>query len=302
MPEDRRDVRVELILERLQIPYTYDPAFALAAIVPPEEGTQVRSATSGRGMIDEYATLYANGAQFPPLVLHHHTKKLIDGNTRFAGAKKAGVSDHPVYLAEARTPRLASIVQGALNQINGERLSNEQAVETARLMHEQGYPAEDIARHTGRKLSTIQDTLRVIDLERRADTLGLPVEKLSKNVKIQLSGIQLDEPLRLVTTAVAEKAIGTDEVREISNRLAATHSEAAAIGVVKEQLATWDKEALPPRNHVPKEKGAPVRRLAEALMEKIRTVRWDQLADSDYRDTVATLEALRVSVTNVPGR
>jgi hypothetical protein len=302
MPEDRRDIRVERVLERLQIPWTFEPDFPLADVVKAESGTQVRTDAAHRATVDEYAVAYQNGAQFPPLVLHHQTKKLIDGNTRYAGATKAHVESHPVYLVEAKTPRLASIVQGALNQLNGERLSNEQATETARLMHEQGYSAEEIAYSTGRRFATIQDTIRVIDLEKRADHLGLPVDKLSKNVKIQLAGIQLDEPLRLVTAAVAAKAIGGDEVREISNRLAATHSEADAIGVVKDQLATWDKEAVPPRNHVPKEKGGPVRRAAEALMERIRLLQWEQLADADYRVTINTLQALSTAIADLPKR
>ena len=302
MPEDRRDVRIELVLDRLHVPYSYEPSFPLREVIKPEMGTQVRGSVADRTTVDEYALAYTSGAEFPPLVVHHTTKKLIDGNTRYAAATKARVAEHPVYLAEARSPRVASIVQGALNQINGERLNNEAAVETARLMHEQGYDAEAIAYHTGRKISTIQDTLRVIDFEKRAEALGMPVQDLSKAQKSQLAQIQLDEPLRIVTQAVAAKKVPADDVRVIAGRLMETHSEADAVAVAQEQVAVWDEKALPPKNEVPKEKGGPVRRSADTLIEKIRALRWDLLSDSDYQDTRGTLMALCDAVAGIPNR
>jgi ParB-like chromosome segregation protein Spo0J len=274
----------------------------LADVIKPEMGTQVRQSVPDRTTIDEYAVAYASGAEFPPLVVHHSTKKLIDGNTRFAAATKARVAEHPVYLAEARSPRVASIVQGALNQLNGERLNNEAAVETARLMHEQGYDAEAIAYFTGRKISTIQDTLRVIDFEKRAETLGLPITELSKGQKAQLAQIQLDEPLRIVTETVAAKKVPADDVRAVASRLAQTHSESEAVSVAREQVGLWDAKALPPKNEVPKEKGGPVRRAADTLIEKIRVLRWDLLSDADYQDTRGTLAALCDAVAGIPNR
>jgi ParB-like chromosome segregation protein Spo0J len=302
MPEDRRDFRVELVLDRLHIPYSFEPRFLLREIVKPELGTQIRADTANRSTIDEYTVAYQSGADFPPLVVHHATKKLIDGNTRFAAATRARIEEHPVYLAEARSPRVASIVQGALNQLNGERLSNEQAVETARLMHEQGYDAEAIAYHTGRKMATIQDTLRVIELEKRAEALGLPIQNLSKAQKSQLALIQLDEPLRIVTQTVAAKKVPADQIRPIATRLGETHSEAEAVAAAQEQVVVWDGKALPPNNEVPKEKGAPIRRSADALIVKVQALRWDRLSDLDYQDTRGTLAALCDAVAGIPGR
>jgi ParB-like chromosome segregation protein Spo0J len=302
MPEDRRDTRVELILDRLQIPYSYDPQFPIGDVVMPEKGTQVRNSVPDRTTIDEYAVAYQNGAEFPPLVLHHSTKKLIDGNTRYAAATRARIVEHPVYLAEAKTPRIASIVQGALNQLNGERLSNEQAVETARLMHEQGYGAEEIAYSTGRKVSTILDTLRVIEFEKRAEALGVPAQDFSKAQKAQLALIQLDEPMRIVAQAVAAKKVPAEEVRQLAARIQETHSEREAVEVAQEQLGTWQEKALPPKNEVPKEKGAPIRKSAEHLIAKIESLRWIMLSDADYQDTRETLTVLCAAVANIPGR
>jgi len=302
MPEDRRDFRVELILDRLQIPYSYDPEFSIADIVMPEKGTQVRNSVPDRTTIDEYAVAYQNEAEFPPLVLHHTTKKLIDGNTRYAAATRARITEHPVYLVEAKTPRIASIVQGALNQLNGERLTNEQAVETARLMHEQGYSAEEIAYSTGRKVSTILDTLRVIDFEKRAEALGVPAQDFSKAQKAQLALIQLDEPLRIVATAVAAKKVPADDVRQIATRIQETHSEREAVAAATEQASVWQEKALPPKNEVPKEKGAPIRRTAELLIAKIDSLRWTMLSDTDYQDTRETLTVLCAAIANIPVR
>jgi ParB-like chromosome segregation protein Spo0J len=290
------------VLDRLQIPWTFEPAFLLTEVVMPVEGTQIRANAAPRATVDEYAVAYENGAEFPPFVLHRTTKKLVDGNTRFAAASKAGVQNHPVYLAEVRLPRLAMIVQGALNQLNGERLNNEQAVETARLMHEQGYNAEEIAYSTGRKISTIVEAIKVIELEKRADTLGLPIEKLSKAVKVELSGIQLDEPLRLITQAVAEKGVGREDARDVKNRLAAAHSESEAIAIATEQVHAWDAKTVPPKQKIQKEKGAPVRRLAENLLVKIRELRWNDLADADHQATRATLDSLCSAISELPGR
>jgi ParB-like chromosome segregation protein Spo0J len=302
MPEDRRDIRVERVLDRLQIQYTFEPDFPLADIIRPEEGTQVRASTGSRAVIDEYTVAYESGAEFPPLLIHAKTKKLIDGNTRYAAATKARVQAHPIYLVDARTPRLAEIVQGAMNQLNGERLSNEQAIETAKLMHQQGYKPDEIARSTGRRISTVQETLKAIEFEERAATLGLPVETLPKNVKTELSGIQLDRPLAMVTQAVASKNIPREEVRDLKNRLAETHSEAEAVGLVEKQLESWDASATPPHNDRPKEKGRPIRQAAETLATKIEKVRWDLLADADYRETVASLKSVSTAIATIPVR
>lgn len=302
MAENRRDPRIERVLDRLQIEHTFDPDFLLAEIQQAEADTQVRSNIGPRAVIAEYTVAYESGSEFPPLLIHRKTMKLIDGNTRYAAATRAHIEHHPVYLIDARTPRLAEIVQGAMNQLNGERLSNEQALETAKLMHQQGYPPEEIARSTGRRISTVQETLKAIEFDDRAATLGLPVDALAKNVKTELAGIQLDKPLAMVAEAVAAKNISRDDVRDLKNKLAETHSEAEAVSVVEKQLETWGESAVPPKQTAPKEKGRPVRQAAAALAGKIEKVRWELLPDADYQETLASLRSVSSAIASVPVR
>jgi ParB-like chromosome segregation protein Spo0J len=302
MSEDRRDRRIERVLERLQIQYTFQLDFPLGDIERAEVNTQVRANVGPRAVVDEYTVAYEGGAEFPPLIIHTKTRKLIDGNTRYAAAMKAGIEFHPVYLVDARSPRLAEIVQGAMNQLNGERLTNEQAIETAKLMHQQGYKPDEIARSTGRRISTVMETLRAVEFEERATTLGLAVESLPKIVKTELAGIQLDKPLEMVTQAVAAKNISREDVRDIKNKLAETHSEAEAVAIVEKQLETWQAAATPPRQTRPRESGRPVRQAAQTLAIKIDKVHWELIADADYQETLASLKSVASAIAAVPAR
>ena len=91
MIEPRTDPRVERLLTRLGVESRFDPDFDLSQMGDPAADTQVRTAIQ-KSQVAEYATAMAAGAMFPPLVIHHQSLKLIDGNTRWSAAVKARVS------------------------------------------------------------------------------------------------------------------------------------------------------------------------------------------------------------------
>ena len=170
---DPRQVGVltEAKLVEWGIHYTYDPSMPIAELKRVGE-TQVRILEHqyDKDAVERYATFMRQGIVFPPIVLLRDDI-ILDGNTRIAAAKSAGVKVLPAFKCDFPNPDLAVAFAGAMNQMNGRSLSPDEARHQAEVLMRYGHEDDSIARELGYGRTQINNWRREREARRtrRAD-------------------------------------------------------------------------------------------------------------------------------------
>ena len=206
----------------------------------------------------QYAVHIKQGVALPPCILNDQ-HQMIDGNTRKGGAELAGQDVIPVIVVTTKANHnLDRMVGGWANQRGGKRLSDKETAQLARDLAQEGMQAAQIARHLGYSPGKVANIVRVVEVDARAERLGLPVDGLEEGVKLKLHKLPLDvaftEALRLakdarlkpvqigkVVDSLAE--VGTEEgSREVLVGARSEHADrikAVAAGLLDPKPSPW---------------------------------------------------------------
>src|SRR5215471_9646203 len=153
------------------------------------------------GLVEQYITHIKQGVVLPPIIIND-LQQMIDGNTRRKSASGAGQDIVPVIEAVTGGDHILDrLIGGWANQRGGKRLTDRESAKLARDLAAEGKPAAEIAKMLGYSPKKVGQIVKVVEVERRAERLGLPINGTPEPVKVQLHKLPLDvaftEALRL---------------------------------------------------------------------------------------------------------
>src|SRR5262245_30248650 len=147
--EMARDTRAEALFAEWGLSYELDPHFPLMRLKI-EAATQIRieAHRAPSNTVEQYMTHMRHGASFPPIVVASNGM-LVDGNTRVAACQRLNQKTFPAYKVKFPHLGIAKMIGAALNQMCGDRLTDEEIITAAEVMMSEGYADEAIARTLG---------------------------------------------------------------------------------------------------------------------------------------------------------
>jgi hypothetical protein len=193
--------------------------------------------------VERYTEHMREGAPFPPIVLRS-PRLLLDGNTRLAAATKLRLDEFPAYVVEdIASTDVARNLSGALNQLNGQPLTVEeaQAVAISMMTGDLSMTVNQVARYVGRSSTQVSRWRKSDEATRHASRLGIAdaMGRVSHNQRERLADVQLDEPFRRLTELVADSKPGGTELNKLVRDVAKAASEAQAIELIDFAAADW---------------------------------------------------------------
>ena len=241
-----RDTRVEQLLEEWNLSYELDPALPLSR-VRDEEAVQIRNAShrAPKATVEQYMVHMRHGAKFPPIVVTS-TGLLVDGNTRLAACQQLKLKTYPAYKVKFPLLPIAKMVGAALNQMGGDRLSDEEIVVAAEAMMAQEYPDEAIARALGRSVNHVRNVRKDRTFREAAERTGLTNVRIAKKTQRILAGIQHDEPFKAAVALVERAKPSEKDTVVLVQRIDNTRSDAEALSAIEVIGTEWGKPVGPP--------------------------------------------------------
>jgi hypothetical protein len=241
-----RDTRVEQLLQSWNLPFELDLKYPLSRLII-EEVTQIRDQPhrAPKTTVDQYVTHMRHGAIFPPIVLSAPAF-LVDGNARVEACRILNRKTFPAYKVKFPHLGMAPMIGAALNQLGGDRLSDEEIVKAAEAMMAEAYPDESIARTLGRSMGHVRNVRRDRTFRDAIKRIGREDVRLPKQVARVLAGIKNDEPLKAAIEVVHHAKPALKDVTKLVQAIEATHSDAEALASITGVATQWGPVTGPP--------------------------------------------------------
>jgi hypothetical protein len=236
MPEIIRNPQAESIFNRWGLSFELIEAFPLAEIKD-IEGQQVRFRTNiaNPDIVEEYYEQYQNGAPFPPGVLAA-PGTVVDGNTRFAMARKAKLETFPVYMVKLSSLDLAKALGAALNQVGGVRLTQDEAYQAALDMMGENLNFTDtqIAQTTGKASWQIKNWRSEQQAAEHAHRTGTSLDAVPKTQHKTLAKITQDAPFTAAVKLASSRRLPNKAVSDMVHDILIAPSEQDAVAIVQD--------------------------------------------------------------------
>ena len=236
MPEVIRNPQAESIFNSWGLSFELIPEFPIANIQD-IAGQQVRfrAHIANADVVDEYFEQYQNGAVFPPGVLAQ-PGTVIDGNTRFAMARKANLETFPVYMVKVSSLDLAKALGAALNQIGGVRLTQDEAYEAALDMMGENLNFTDtqIAKTTGKASWQIKNwraEQQAAQHAQRTNTAA-SLDAAPKTQHKTLAKVVQDAPFAAAVKLAGSRRLPNATVKQMVDDINKAPSEQEALAVI----------------------------------------------------------------------
>jgi hypothetical protein len=237
-----RNLQVESMLRKWGLTFELDPEFPLGR-VQIVEGQQVRdiSNLAPRAIVQEYLIQHNAGAEFPPIVLRRTPGQsigvMVDGNTRLAMAREAGLRTFPAYLVEFPNSDIARAVAAQLNQMSGVRLTGTEAKRAASEMMQSGTTFTDanIAMVTGTSPQQVRLWRLELQAEQHAERVGIGelFDQVRPAQRKTLGKVQLDEPYKALVEWAAS-GVPNQELAKVVREVNASTSEHDAMEAIRD--------------------------------------------------------------------
>jgi hypothetical protein len=227
------NLQVEGILDNWNVSWRLEAAFPIDKVLVLNE-QQVRDFPAQTRYVEEYFQQHTNGAKFPPIVLRSNGT-LVDGNTRLAMWRKAGLDTVPAYVVDLSSMDLAMSLGTQLNQIGGVRLTpDESGRQALRMLREGALDKVQIARIVGRSATQVNRWAQEQEFRTRAEKNGLTVEaaKVPEAQKRLLSRVVQAKPFSELVRLVSSRRIQNGEVQKLVEVVLAAESEGAALELI----------------------------------------------------------------------
>jgi len=236
-------LQIEAKLVDWQLSYDYQPEYQIDD-VRVADWIQVREARhlADKDTLTEFVTQMREGAVYPPIVLME-PDVLVDGNHRLNAARQLKRRAIPAFVVRFATVDMAKSFAAAMNQMNGRRLTADEAFEVASTMFGMGLADDAIAREVGRSQESVRQMRRKKEFGERADRLGISdaVEGVKDAQRVKLTMIDHDPVFDVATKIVAEARPPMADV----NKLVKLAQDAASDGEAIEALNRMRAELAP---------------------------------------------------------
>jgi ParB-like chromosome segregation protein Spo0J len=264
------DPKVEAILREWNLRFELLEAVEIGSIIQVSE--QQARAVAHRAIpanVERYYEHMKNGAQFPPIVLRE-PRIMLDGNTRVQAATKLGMQFFPAYVVhDITTTDMARALSAAINQLNGQPLTVEEAQEIAieMLYGELKFSVGTVARYVGRSGAQITRWRKQAEVMRHAERLGIEEQatRISATQREKLAGVQFDEPFRRLVEVVSDSKPPNAELSTVVKDIENASSEHEAVSLVEAAAMQW-RPTGPSGRVIRNEKARRARMLAPQLL------------------------------------
>lgn len=292
----------ELKLRDWHLEYDYVEDFDLdeARIA---DWAQVRdeASLSDKTTLEEFRTQMREGATYPPIVIMA-PDVLIDGNHRYRAARSLRWPTFPAFIAQFQTVDMAKAFSGAMNQLNGRRLSNEEAFRDALVMFEMGLGDEAVARELGRGRAAVRQMRGRKDFEQRVEILGLQdkAEQIRQPQQAKMAAITHNPVFARAVEIAAETGGKPKIIDELVHTAKQAASDSEAIDALESLHTTMAAAGPPPvRVALPAEVRTARMQLGGLLKHETTPIKLlDQATPEDRAKSVDQWRRLR-DMTNV---
>lgn len=236
-PHPSRSAETESRLDARHISYAFEPNLPLAELRD-VEGNQVRRSEhrAPKEMVDRYAEQMKNGAVFPAIVVNEN-RELVDGNTRWAAAKRINREALPAYVCADLTALRARALSVELNQSHGLSMTEEEIrvfVESA-VQEGQVPDTRAYARMTGTKPRTLARWVAAHAFRMRAPREGIPEASsasLSESVQVALQQAKLKSVFFEATRLAIDAKVSAAPIKGLVRDANRASSEADALAIL----------------------------------------------------------------------
>jgi hypothetical protein len=238
MPETIRNPQAESVFNRWGLSFELIEAFPIDKIQD-IAGQQVRfrANIANPDIVEEYYQQHQTGSPFPPIVLAK-PGTMIDGNTRLAMARKAGLAFFPVYMVSVSSLDLAKALGAALNQIGGVRLTSDEAYQAAVDMMGENVDFTDtqIAQTTGKAAWQVRNWRAEQEAKRHAQRTNTATsfDTVPKTQHKTLAKVVQDAPFAAAVKLAGSRRIPNKAVSAMVDAIVKAPSEDEALGVVED--------------------------------------------------------------------
>lgn len=244
-------IQTEAKLRDWNLSYEYVAEFTLADIRV-VDWAQVRQAihVTDKETLAEFRTQMTQGSVYPPIVIME-PDVLVDGNHRVAAAKVLRRKTFPAFVVKFNSVDLAKSFSAAMNQLNGRRLTTQEAFQAATSMMARGMADEAIAREVGRSASSVRDMRRQNEFTQRSAAIPelarLMQEKpVPARAQMKLATISHDPAFTEAVKVVAETRAPMQTVNEIVEAATKARTDTDAIIAVRAKRAELAPAGPPP--------------------------------------------------------
>jgi ParB-like chromosome segregation protein Spo0J len=210
---------------------------------------QVRDEASlaDKASLEEFKTQMGEGVVYPPIVIMH-PDVLIDGNHRYRAAKLLKRKTLPAFVVQFSTVDMAKAFSGAMNQLNGRRLTNDEAYRDALTMFGMGLDDEAIAREIGRSRENVRQMRLRKEFNERVEKLNLgeAAERIKDPQRQKLAMIQHDPVFAEAVKIGAETGAKPKTINHLVKVAREATSDTDAIGALERERTELAPAGPPP--------------------------------------------------------
>jgi hypothetical protein len=206
------------LLKKRGLNYTIEYNIAASDITRPREGTQIRDPKhqAPPANVRSYAAAMSTGSKFPAVVVDREGM-LLDGNTRRAAAEKSGTVLNVIRITDELGLAETKLLQTALNNTNGERLSKEETRAVVVDIVESGVGIDigAVAVATSYPKNTIGRWAKAAEFVQRARSVGTDPSPLNEGTRVQLNKLQSNEFIPSAVALVTDANLSLSDIGEL---------------------------------------------------------------------------------------
>jgi hypothetical protein len=236
---------LEHFLSDMGVPFARENAAALDGLVRIDE-SQVRSVRNRapKEQVTIYAVQYANGAEFPPIVIceikmpnGRVQRILVDGNTRVGAAGRLHWNTLPAYVIQCTSADQMFLIATKLNGENGNPFEKEEALANAGRLLLQGHSPKQVAMLTGYEANYVRKLQREIEFEERRQQMSLDVATdISRHQRAAITkAARLDPVFVELARLVSDSGLRTQDIDKLGDAIGDANSQEQQLRLIAEK-------------------------------------------------------------------
>jgi ParB-like chromosome segregation protein Spo0J len=200
-------------------------------------------------VVTTYAEALKRGDQFPAVVANRPSARgrltMIDGNHRYAAARRAELPQVPTYTVINAKKSTVVMMTFAANTRHGKPTSYDERVFQAVWLLNNGATQEEAAASVQLKKSDITKAWARVQADNRADEVGIlrrEWEALSHPNRQRLYGVITDEGFRAAAGLSFRANLDAQQVQELVGEVNKVRSSEKQVAVVKRFEGVWSEQ------------------------------------------------------------
>lgn len=242
-------VEVEAWLQRRGVKYAPATAIPLHLVDAKRSlANQARKDALVSDSVERYVVGFKKGDPFPPIVCYAVGNKLVivDGNNRFAAAKKAGQEFILGIVIDELTPSdLIQLLTVEANARHGKVEPLEWRVKQAIGLIGLGRSLEESAEAAGVSATQLRNAKKAYDADHRARLLKIfGFSDLSTTAKMYLSALRDDPVFKAASILVVGRKLSVEQVMQLVRDVKAARSESERLDVIRDAGQEYEVDRI----------------------------------------------------------